>query len=140
MKTDQDRAIEADASGPRNDFLARAMYEAYTASSGGLNYQGKPCPKWDELPEAICKHWHAAADVARARGARNIGPYRDAVAAARAFEFAQALAERDAGEAERVREAVARACEDAAQIADRYGHAHIADAIRALAAARKGGG
>ena len=49
----------------RGDALARAMYEAYTKSSGGLNYQGKPCPKWDELPAAICGHWQAAANVAR---------------------------------------------------------------------------
>jgi hypothetical protein len=39
------------------------MYAAYTASSGGLNYQGKPCPKWDELPPAIQSHWCAAAGV-----------------------------------------------------------------------------
>ncbi len=49
----------------RGDALARAMYEAYTRSSGGLNWQGKPCPKWDDLPAEICGHWQAAANVAR---------------------------------------------------------------------------
>jgi len=47
--------------------IAEKLYEAYTASSGGLNYQGLPCPTWGELPDAIRKHWTAAADEARMR-------------------------------------------------------------------------
>lgn len=39
---------------------ARKAYEAYTANSGGLNYQGNPCPAWPDLPEAIRSHWCAA--------------------------------------------------------------------------------
>jgi hypothetical protein len=40
--------------------MARTAYEAYLLSSGGLNYQGKPCPTWDELPQAIRDHWIAS--------------------------------------------------------------------------------
>lgn len=36
---------------------ARRLYEAYNANSGWLNYQGKPCPPWAELPEAIQSNW-----------------------------------------------------------------------------------
>lgn len=45
--------------------LARAMYEAYVADAGGLNYQGLPCPTWEDLPTAIITHWIAAARVAK---------------------------------------------------------------------------
>lgn len=41
--------------------LAKVAYEAYTASSGGKNYRGDPCPAWHELPEAIRGHWRAVA-------------------------------------------------------------------------------
>lgn len=44
--------------------VARELYEAYIKDSGGLNYQGKPCPVWDELPEAVREHWKAVADHA----------------------------------------------------------------------------
>ena len=46
--------------------LAQRMYLAYTASSGGKNYRGDPCPAWAELPEAIRGHWQAAAGEAGA--------------------------------------------------------------------------
>lgn len=38
---------------------AQGAYEAYVASSGGKNYEGKPCPEWDKLPEAVRGHWAA---------------------------------------------------------------------------------
>lgn len=41
--------------------VARSMYEAYLANSDGLNYEGKPCPKWEELTPAVRSHWCAAA-------------------------------------------------------------------------------
>lgn len=41
--------------------IAQFGYEAYAESSGGKNYEGKPMPKWDELPEAIRLHWARAA-------------------------------------------------------------------------------
>lgn len=40
---------------------ARRFYEAYIANSDGLNYQGLPCPKWEDLPAAIRGHWCAVA-------------------------------------------------------------------------------
>lgn len=40
---------------------ARDFYAVYCASSGGLNFQGKPCPDWDALPEAIRGHWYTVA-------------------------------------------------------------------------------
>lgn len=39
---------------------ARRAYEKYIAHSGGLNYEGKPCPTWFDLPQAIRDHWLAA--------------------------------------------------------------------------------
>jgi len=45
--------------------IARKMYVAYTAHSGGLNYRGEPCPTWDRLPPEIRGHWSVAAAVAR---------------------------------------------------------------------------
>jgi hypothetical protein len=41
--------------------IARELYEAYIASSGGLNYQGLPCPTWENLTEAVRQHWEAVA-------------------------------------------------------------------------------
>lgn len=35
-------------------------YCAYLRSTGGLNYQGLPCPEWDHLPSAIRDAWAAA--------------------------------------------------------------------------------
>ena len=39
---------------------ARTAYEAYVKDTGGLNYQGNPCPKWAELPLKIQHAWKAA--------------------------------------------------------------------------------
>lgn len=50
--------------GFRPETLAPMMYRAYLESSGGKNYQGFPCPKWEALPEDIQRHWIAAAKVA----------------------------------------------------------------------------
>lgn len=41
--------------------LAETGYKAYTADSDNKNYQGKECPAWDDLPQAIRDHWFAAA-------------------------------------------------------------------------------
>ena len=42
--------------------LAEKLYATYNAAgdpaTAGLNYQGKPCPMWVELPEAIRGHWY----------------------------------------------------------------------------------
>jgi hypothetical protein len=40
---------------------ARQLYAAYTANAHNLNYQGKPCPPWDELGESVQSHWCATA-------------------------------------------------------------------------------
>lgn len=37
--------------------LARDFYAAYMGSCDGLNYQGLPCPKWDDLTPAVRSHW-----------------------------------------------------------------------------------
>ncbi len=39
--------------------IAKVLYDAYVKQSGGLNYQGKPCPLWADLPEAIRENWRA---------------------------------------------------------------------------------
>lgn len=41
--------------------LAEIGYRAYSKSTGNLNYQGLPMPKWDDLPEKIKAAWVAAA-------------------------------------------------------------------------------
>lgn len=44
---------------------ARRAYERYMHSCGGLSWDGKPCPTWPELNEAVRGHWAAAVDHAR---------------------------------------------------------------------------
>lgn len=41
--------------------LAQAAYAAYGDSTGGLNYQGRAMPDWDDLGDAIQVAWVAAA-------------------------------------------------------------------------------
>jgi hypothetical protein len=60
-----DRPINEDNVPQYTAGLARTLYEAYTANSGNLNYQGLPCPKWDDLPQAIRDHWCAVSDKAQ---------------------------------------------------------------------------
>lgn len=43
---------------------AQGLYHAYCASSDWKNFRGDPCPKWDDLPEAIRTHWQAVRDAA----------------------------------------------------------------------------
>lgn len=50
----------ADAS-PHAVRIARDLYATYCASSGGLNYQGLPCPAWDALTDAVRGHWYTVA-------------------------------------------------------------------------------
>ena len=45
---------------------AEVEYCAYLTETGGLNYQGNPCPKWEDLPEGIQSAWHAAATASSA--------------------------------------------------------------------------
>jgi hypothetical protein len=45
---------------PTEQSFAQVGYQAYVASTGGLNYQGLPCPAWIDLPEAIKAAWAAA--------------------------------------------------------------------------------
>lgn len=36
---------------------AKDFYAIYCASSGGVNFQGNPCPKWARLPDQIRANW-----------------------------------------------------------------------------------
>lgn len=36
---------------------ARDFYAIYMASCAGLNYEGKPCPQWRDLNDAVRGHW-----------------------------------------------------------------------------------
>ena len=58
-----DKVVYSKCSGSVID-IAVVMYEAYTANSDGLNYQGLPCPEWNDLTEAVRNHWCAAAIAA----------------------------------------------------------------------------
>ncbi len=37
------------------------LYNAYCEASGGLNYQGAPCPVWERLPANAQSYWEATA-------------------------------------------------------------------------------
>lgn len=39
---------------------AELAFNAYSASTGGKTYDGKPIPKWNELPERIQQAWEVA--------------------------------------------------------------------------------
>ena len=49
------------------DPLAKILYAVYNrsgdASTAGLNFQGKPCPEWAELPENVRAKWKAVATL-----------------------------------------------------------------------------
>lgn len=47
--------------------LARIAYTAYGDSTGWVNYQGKPMPAWDDLPDTIRQAWAAAASAIEQR-------------------------------------------------------------------------
>ena len=51
-----------------DDEPAAKLYAAYnragTSDTAGLNYQGRPCPVWEDLPENIRVKWRAAAEKA----------------------------------------------------------------------------
>lgn len=49
-----------------DDALPRELYEAYIADSSGLSWDGKPCPTWENLTDAVRQHWGAAAERSRA--------------------------------------------------------------------------
>lgn len=44
--------------------MAKEMYTSYGEVTGGLNYLGRPMPKWGELPEKTQDAWEAAASTA----------------------------------------------------------------------------
>ena len=41
--------------------LARDFYAIYMVSCEGKNYEGKPCPQWLDLTEAVRTHWRSVA-------------------------------------------------------------------------------
>lgn len=44
---------------------ARELYEAYIANSDGKAWDGRPCPTWDGLNDAVRSHWCAVVVAAR---------------------------------------------------------------------------
>jgi hypothetical protein len=44
---------------------AKNAYEAYAESTGGLTFDGRKMPTWNDLPERIRNAWEAAARAAR---------------------------------------------------------------------------
>lgn len=59
-----DREVEA---------FARDLYATYNASTGGKNYQGLPCPNWQDLGVKVQRAWRATARRAIELGA-SAGP------------------------------------------------------------------
>lgn len=43
---------------------AKRLYAAYTENAHNLNYQGLPCPAWDDLTDSVRSHWCAVASRA----------------------------------------------------------------------------
>lgn len=41
--------------------MAKSMYDAYAKEAGGITFDGKPLPTWDELGEDRQNCWCAAA-------------------------------------------------------------------------------
>ena len=42
------------------DHYAKIGYDAYGDNADWKNYQGKPMPTWDELPENIKESWRVS--------------------------------------------------------------------------------
>jgi hypothetical protein len=59
-------------------------YCAYNRSSGGLNYEGKACPTWKELPAPIRRHWEFTTEVMRRHLHKGL-PYEDSITKAEAW-------------------------------------------------------
>ena len=56
--------------------IGQVAFEAYNESKGGLTYDGKPIPPWDELSgdkAAVHRAWEAAAAHAYAAAASRMG-------------------------------------------------------------------
>ena len=49
--------------------LACDLYATYIESCGGKNWQGQPCPPWNQLPSETRKHWIEVARRASKLGA-----------------------------------------------------------------------
>jgi hypothetical protein len=43
--------------------LAKIAYQAYSKTTGGLNFQGMPMPTWDNLGPKIQRAWQNAAQA-----------------------------------------------------------------------------
>jgi len=61
--------MESDIQNQHTLRVARDLYATYCASSGGKNYQGLPCPAWNDLTEAVRGHWFTVARRAMSPGA-----------------------------------------------------------------------
>lgn len=53
--------MRAPAPRPSADDLARAMFAAYNAQAGGLTWDGKPIPPWENTGPKVQENWRAAA-------------------------------------------------------------------------------
>jgi hypothetical protein len=55
----------ADDTTPKTGPIAtpRKRYEAYLKRSGGLTWDKKPCPLWDDVGDAVRQNWEAAHDL-----------------------------------------------------------------------------
>lgn len=52
---------------------ARRLYERYIKNSGGLAWDGRPCPRWEELGLPVQSHWCAVVLEARLMAERPVG-------------------------------------------------------------------
>jgi len=72
--------------------FAQIGYQAYIASTGGLNYQGLPCPEWAKLTDSIRGAWAAAATAVRTEHEhRTAGDYELSFSAEELFELVAGL-------------------------------------------------
>lgn len=52
-------------------------YEAFVDANGGKAHDGRPMPRWDELPASIVRAWEAAATAVANAHAKSIARARD---------------------------------------------------------------
>lgn len=55
---------------------AQQLYQAYITNSNGLNYEGKPCPPWQQLTPAVRSRWCA---VALYKDSAVLRPHRECI-------------------------------------------------------------
>lgn len=68
-RAEQPRPPAAPTTKPDRITLGRIAFEAYDKKRGGLTFDGKPTPRWEQLGDPIREAWCVAAEAAVAASA-----------------------------------------------------------------------